>query len=314
VSLDSRWTPRNWLQCGQCGHPIAVSRAVVLPLLMLSRQSRDNIDFSIHAATIPTGETDRRHKCGTPLSAADSVRYRRHLRGFIRNGADSNPFTRLTGSHKSAATRVVSRYEISDILSPMSKPHRTKPLLPTDTFWAVKRHKTIPHQFALDAIAALSPTTRPMFGCLAVYVADKIVLILRDKRDKTADNGVWLATTEEHHDSLRREFPNMRSIQVLGKGVTGWQVLAVDTPISKRRHCAHANSSWPRILESARCRRHGGHQVREPRKRHSPRIARSQPRTLRYAPTSRDAHSISERTSNGRLRWACAGCAGANHG
>ena len=69
-----------------------------------------------------------------------------------------------------------------------------------------------------------------MFGCLAVYVADKIVLILRDKGDQMADNGVWLATTAEHHESLRREFPNMRSIQVLGKDVTGWQVLPVDAP------------------------------------------------------------------------------------
>ena len=69
-----------------------------------------------------------------------------------------------------------------------------------------------------------------MFGCLAVYVADKIVLILRDKRDETADNGVWLATTEEHHGSLRSEFPNMRSIRVLGKSVTGWQVLPADAP------------------------------------------------------------------------------------
>jgi hypothetical protein len=44
----------------------------------------------------------------------------------------------------------------------------------------------------------------------------------------TADNGVWLATTEEHHQSLRREFPDMRSIQVFGKKVTGWQVLPAD--------------------------------------------------------------------------------------
>jgi len=29
---------------------------------------------------------------------------------------------------------------------------------------------------------------------------------------------------------LRREFPNMRSIQVLGKPMTGWQVLPVDAP------------------------------------------------------------------------------------
>jgi len=93
-----------------------------------------------------------------------------------------------------------------------------------------KQRKPIPHAFVLDAISTLSPYTRPMFGCLAVYVKDKIVLILRDKPKNTADNGVWLATTDEHHQSLRREFPNMRSIQVLGKPVTGWQVLPVDAP------------------------------------------------------------------------------------
>jgi hypothetical protein len=54
------------------------------------------------------------------------------------------------------------------------------------------------------------------------------VLLLRDKREGTADNGIWLATTAEHHESLRREFPNMRSIQIFGKKVTGWQVLPVD--------------------------------------------------------------------------------------
>lgn len=29
---------------------------------------------------------------------------------------------------------------------------------------------------------------------------------------------------------MRREFPNMRSIQVFGKKVTGWQVLPIDAP------------------------------------------------------------------------------------
>ncbi len=69
-----------------------------------------------------------------------------------------------------------------------------------------------------------------MFGCLAVYVEDKIVLILRDKPKYAADNGVWLVTTHEHHESLRCEFPNMRSIQLLGKPITGWQVLPSDAP------------------------------------------------------------------------------------
>jgi hypothetical protein len=88
--------------------------------------------------------------------------------------------------------------------------------------------KPVPHAFVLEALAPLSPYTRPIFGCLAVYVKDKIVLILRDKPTNASDNGVWLATTRDHHDGLRREFPNMRSIQVLGKPVTGWQILPAD--------------------------------------------------------------------------------------
>jgi hypothetical protein len=136
-------------------------------------------------------------------------------------------------------------------MSPMSKPPRVKPFLPPDdAFVAVKRRKAVPHEFVLDALAALSPTTRPMFGCLAVYVADKIVLILRDKRDEPADNGVWLATTKDHHDSLRREFPNMRSIRVLGRGVTGWQILPADAPDFEEaapRACDRLLAGDPRI-------------------------------------------------------------------
>ncbi len=112
----------------------------------------------------------------------------------------------------------------------MSKPRRQRALLPLDESFLPKRRKPVPHAFVLDAILSLSPYTRPMFGCLAVYVKEKIVLILRDKPTSTGDNGVWLATTEEHHESLRREFPHMRSIQVLGKPVTGWQVLPADAP------------------------------------------------------------------------------------
>jgi hypothetical protein len=133
----------------------------------------------------------------------------------------------------------------------MSKPRRVRPSPPLDDARAaVKQRKADPHQFVLDAIAALSPTTFPMFGCLAVYVADKIVLMLRDRRDKTADNGVWLATTEDHHHSLRREFPSMRSIQVLGKGVTGWQVLPADAPDFEEvalRACDRILARDPRI-------------------------------------------------------------------
>jgi hypothetical protein len=127
---------------------------------------------------------------------------------------------------------------------------KTAPLPLDDALFAVKQRKPIPHEFVLEAIAPLSPTTRPMFGCLAIYVKDKIVLILRDKRDQTADNGVWLATTREHHQSLRQEFPHMRSIKVLGKKVTGWQVVpadAEDFEEAAQRACELVLAGDPRI-------------------------------------------------------------------
>ena len=144
----------------------------------------------------------------------------------------------------------------------MSTTRRNAHFLPLDNaLLNVKQRKTVPHEFVLDAIAALSPETRSMFGCLAVYVEDKIVLILRDKRDQTADNGVWLATTEEHHESLRREFPNMRSIQVFGKKVTGWQVLPVDAPDFEEaalRACELIVARDPRIGKVPGARRASG--------------------------------------------------------
>ncbi len=113
----------------------------------------------------------------------------------------------------------------------MSKPRPSHGRHPfDDALLTARKQKAVPHEFVLDELARLSPMTRPMFGCLAVYVEDKIVLILRDSGKHPADNGVWLATTAAHHESLRREFPRMRSIRVLGKEPTQWQVLPADDP------------------------------------------------------------------------------------
>lgn len=116
--------------------------------------------------------------------------------------------------------------KLGDIIEPMSKSRRNFSFLLDDSMSSAKRRK-VPHEFVLDKLSPLPIETRSMFGCLAVYVGDKIVLLLRDRADHTVDNGVWLATTKDHHDSLRKEFPNMRSIYVLGKDPTGWQVLPV---------------------------------------------------------------------------------------
>lgn len=119
-----------------------------------------------------------------------------------------------------------------------------------DPIFAGKPRRIAPHEFVLDALASLEPMTRMMFGCLAVYVEDKIVLILRDRHDSPDDNGVWLATTAEHHASLHREFPRMRSIRLLGRKVTHWQLLPVDAPdfeASALRACNLILASDPRI-------------------------------------------------------------------
>lgn len=152
----------------------------------------------------------------------------------------------------------------------MPPPRRKTPSIPPDeTLFAGKRRKPVPHEFVLDAMAELSPWTRPMFGCLAVYVGEKIVLILRDKREPAADNGVWLATTLEHHESLRREFPNMRSIRILGKKVTGWQILPVDTPDFEEaalRACELIAARDPRIGKVPEARRASVSGARKPAK------------------------------------------------
>ncbi len=136
------------------------------------------------------------------------------------------------------------------MLMQMGKQARTGGLGRSNGLPTTRPRSAIPHEFVLDALAPVSPWTRPMFGCSAIYVGEKIVLILRQKPSHERDNGVWLATTREHHASLRQDFPNMRSIEVLGQPVTSWQVLPVDAPdfeASATRACELVIAGDPRI-------------------------------------------------------------------
>jgi hypothetical protein len=85
------------------------------------------------------------------------------------------------------------------------------------------KQKSIPFEFAIENIFMLEPRVRAMFGAHAVYVGEKLMFILRDKND--SDSGVWLSTKVEHHESLRKDFPNMHSIYIFETPVTAWQVL-----------------------------------------------------------------------------------------
>lgn len=87
----------------------------------------------------------------------------------------------------------------------------------------LKARKPVPFEFVLDALSDRDYHLRAMFGATALYLDEKIVLILREKETHPDDNGVWLATSGEHHESLRAELPSMRDIRMFGPGPTGWQ-------------------------------------------------------------------------------------------
>jgi hypothetical protein len=122
---------------------------------------------------------------------------------------------------------------------------------PDALFVARKPPKKLPFDFVLAELEELGPYTRPMFGCHAVYIEEKIVFILRDGRQPACDNGVWVATTRAHHAALRRELRGLRSISVLaGGGVTGWQLLPAESDAfeeSVLRACALVRAGDPRI-------------------------------------------------------------------
>jgi len=89
----------------------------------------------------------------------------------------------------------------------------------------LKKNKPIAYDFVLEELYPIDPIVKPMFGCHAIYVKEKIVLILRNKEAFKNDNGVWIATKHEHHESLRKDFLSMRTISLFGGADSGWQNL-----------------------------------------------------------------------------------------
>lgn len=115
---------------------------------------------------------------------------------------------------------------------------------------ANKKKAAIPFSFVLERLDSLSPIIRPMFGCCAIYVGKKMVLILRDREEHPHDNGVWIATTPEHHTALKKLFPSIRSIRLLGAKTTAWQNLPVsadDFESSALEACEMILKNDPRI-------------------------------------------------------------------
>lgn len=88
-----------------------------------------------------------------------------------------------------------------------------------------------PFPFVLEALAPLRPEVRRMFSGFAVYVGDRIVCMLRDHPKSPQDNGVWLVLAEAVDPvdkSLRRDFPSLRKIELLGGKIHHWLLIPAD--------------------------------------------------------------------------------------
>ncbi len=88
----------------------------------------------------------------------------------------------------------------------------------------------------------LSPEVRRMFSGFSVYLGRRIVCMLRDHAESPVDNGVWLVLSEStnpNDPALRREFPSIRSIELLGGKISHWLLIPSDSP-SFEREALHA--------------------------------------------------------------------------
>ena len=115
----------------------------------------------------------------------------------------------------------------------------------------MKKKIPVAFSFVLDELYSIEPRVRPMFGCHAMYHGEKIVVILRDRESHQHDNGVWIATSKESHESLKKLIPSLRSIEVLGgTGQTNWQNIpaeAIDFEESVLKVCSLILKNDPRI-------------------------------------------------------------------
>lgn len=83
----------------------------------------------------------------------------------------------------------------------------------------------LPFPFVIDELFPLRPTVKQAFGFTYVYLDDKLLCGLRNSRKQPGSNGLWLFTTTDHLESLRREFPDLSRRYLWRSGKNAWVIL-----------------------------------------------------------------------------------------
>ncbi len=89
--------------------------------------------------------------------------------------------------------------------------------------------KAIPFNFVLDLLFEVNPVTKAMFGSVGVYSGEKIVMILQKKEKDPEANGVWVVTSPQHHESLKKLLPSLRDFNIFRINVSSWQLIPEDS-------------------------------------------------------------------------------------
>ena len=86
--------------------------------------------------------------------------------------------------------------------------------------------KAIPYDFIFDYLPDRI-VAKPHFGMFYIYLDKKIMLILRRVASNLDMNGIWVATSKQHHESLEKDIPALADF-VLDNGEThdsDWRLL-----------------------------------------------------------------------------------------
>ncbi len=66
----------------------------------------------------------------------------------------------------------------------------------------------IPYEFVIDYLPN-DIIVKKMFGMHYIYCRKKIMMILRQRLNEPEFNGIWVATSKAHHESLQKDVPDL---------------------------------------------------------------------------------------------------------
>ena len=115
----------------------------------------------------------------------------------------------------------------------------------------------VPYEFVFDYLPQ-DIIVKPMFGMHYIYWGKRIMLILRNRENQPELNGIWVATSKEHHHKLQMHIPALGSFFIDGDERHGdWLLIPADADdfegaaIKVCEMISHGNSMIGKLTEKA---------------------------------------------------------------